>query len=219
MKRLTLTAVLLAGLGGCRGRGESTPALTTAVAAPAAGSATASLLTDDKLGRLAIYQQEILGVAAQAVGMAMDAYGKAGTDQQKFESAMSADARVKAVEEKNAQALAKSGLTQEEVNRLMSAVTEYYAKGFALRDAVNNLDEVRRRLAAAKAKGMAPNPFDTSMEAAYVKQTQRLDELRKSMESNYGTAALEAVKRHEEQFFAINEKIMATAFGPHGDKK
>jgi hypothetical protein len=187
--------------------------LAAEVAKPATGGSAEAILTEDKLSRFATYQKEMLAVTADSMNMAMQAFGKAGADQKKFEGAMVADKRVAHVAEVSKAALEKSGLSQSEIPALTRVTGEYYAKVFALQGAVSKLAEHRKKIEEAKAKGKAPGPLDTTMEAVYAGQVAALETVRKEFSTKYGADALALFQKHEPEFLAINEKMMAAAMG------
>lgn len=225
----TACLFLLLCLAGCK-KGEGTkPAAVPPSPASSAGHAPAfvakltaaaaeveaakALLTEDKLSRFATYQKEMLSVTGDAVGVGMQAYAKAGTDQKKFQGAVAADDRGAKIESATKAALAKSGLTQDEMMKLTRVATRYYAHAYALQDAADKVGELRKKIAEAKAKGKEPSPVDTAMEKAYSGQADRLETMRKEFAARYGEQALALMQKHEPEFFAINKKMMDSAMG------
>ena len=182
-------------------------------AAQADVDAARALLTEDKLSRFATYQKEMLSVTGDAMGVGMQAYAKAGTDQKKFQGAMAADDRSSKIEAATKAALAKSGLTQEEMMKLTRVATSYYAHAYAMQDAVSKVDELRKKIEEAKAKGKQPSPVDTAMEKAYSGQAARLEKVREDFAGRYGQPALAVIRKHEPEFFAMNKKMMDSALG------
>lgn len=140
------------------------------------------LLSEDKLARFATYRKEMLPVAGGAVG--------AGSRQA---------------------ALEKSGLSQDEVYKLNRVVTPYYARTYAVRDAVQRAAEVRAKIERAKAEGDTPSPIDIAMDRLYGGQLARLEVLRKDFATDYGEDALTVVQKHESDFHAIHERILGAA--------
>ena len=193
--------------------GHVPPFVAKLTAAAAEVDAAKALLTEDKLSRFATYQKEMLSVTGDAVGIGMQAYAKAGTDQKKFQGAMAADDRGAKIESATKAALAKSGLTQDEMLKLSRVATRYYAHAYALQDAADKVGELRKKIAEAKAKGKEPSPVDTAMEKAYAGQADRLEAMRKEFAARYGAQALALMQKHEPEFFAINKKMMDSAMG------
>jgi hypothetical protein len=182
-------------------------AVPGAAAAPVAADVKA-LLTEDKVARFATYQKEISAVTAEAVGMGMKAYQKAGADQKKMEKAIAADDRTAKIAAASKAALDKSGLTQDEVTRLSQVLTPYYARAYAMEQMF-------------KPKGTAKKPAGANdiMAKIHEGQMAQLETARKEFSDKYGADALAVVRKHEEEFMAINEKIMGAAMGALGGKK
>jgi hypothetical protein len=178
-----------------------------------------NLLTEDKLSRFATYQKEMLPATGDAVGAGVAAYQKGGTDQKKFQGAMANDDRTARVAATAEAALKKSGLTQDEVSKLSRVVSAYYARTYALQDAVKKGGEVRAKIEAAKAKGKEPGPVDVAMDKAYGEQLTRIESVRNNFAARYGQDALALVKKHEPEFFTINEKMVGAAMGGMMHKK
>jgi hypothetical protein len=176
-----------------------------------------ALLTEDKLARFVTYQKQLASVSSEAMGMGMSAYQKAGTDQKKLEKAVVADDRFAKIAAASKAALEKSGLTQDEVSKLTTVLTPYYARIYAM----SNLFGKPADAKVAEAKGEQPKPG--SMEAARLKaqegRMERLETTRKEFADQYGADALERVKKHEPEFMAINEKMMGAAMSAFGNKK
>jgi hypothetical protein len=182
-------------------------------AAQADADATKALLTEDKLSRFVTYQKEMLSVTGDAVGVGMQAYAKGGTDQKKFQGAMAADDRSAKIASATKAALEKSGLTQDEMMKLSRVATRYYAQVYAMQDAVGKVEELRKKIDEAKAKGKPPSPVDTAMEKAYSAQADRLEKIREAFAGLYGPQALALIRKHEPEFFAINKRMMDSAMG------
>jgi hypothetical protein len=205
------------GMGMGKGMGMGTgmgmgPSNARPMRPPAVDVADAKvLLTDDKLSRFATYQKAMLPFMGDATGMGMSAFQKGGTDQKKFQGAMAADERAAKVAAAGKAALEKSGLTQEEVSKLSRLVMSYYARNYAMQDAVKKAEEVRAKIADAKSHGKEPSPVDTAMEKMYGTQLTRLESGREDFAAQYGKDALALVKKHEPEFLVINEKIMGAA--------
>ena len=193
--------------------GHAPPFVAKLTAAVAEVDAAKALLTEDKLSRFATYQKEMLSVTGDAVGVGMQAYAKGGTDQKKFQGAVAADDRSAKIESATKAALAKSGLTQDEMMKLTRVATRYYAHAYALQDAADKVGELRKKIAEVKAKGKEPSPVDTAMEKAYSGQADRLEAMRKEFAAQYGAPALALMQKHEPEFFAINKKMMDSAMG------
>jgi hypothetical protein len=83
------------------------------------------LLTDEKLGKYAVYQQTMLPVMGDVMAAAMNAGLKAGGDVKDFEKKLAADERLKRIEAVTKEALAKSGLTQSEATAIGQLVAGY----------------------------------------------------------------------------------------------
>ena len=182
-------------------------------AAQADADAAKALLTEDKLSRFVTYQKEMLSVTGDAVGVGMQAYAKGGTDQKKFQGAMAADDRSGKIVSATKAALEKSGLSQDEMMKLSHVATRYYAQAYAMQDAASKVDELRKKIDEAKAKGKQPSVVDTAMEKAYSAQADRLETLRNEFATQYGPQALALIRKHEPEFFAINKKMMDSAIG------
>jgi hypothetical protein len=172
-----------------------------------------TLLTDDKLSRFATYQKEMLSVSGDTVGVGMQALAKAGTDQKKFQGAMAADDRSAKIAATNQAALEKSGLTQEDMTKLTHVATGYYARAYVFREAASKVDELHKKIEEAKASGKQPSVVDTAMEKAYSGQAAQLERLHQEFAAQYGPQALALMRKHEPEFFAINEKMMGAAMG------
>jgi len=170
-----------------------------------------ALLTEDKLSRFATYQKEVLTATSEAVGKGMTAHQQSGTDPEKLPGAMTDNDPAAKVAAASKTALDRGGLTQEEVFKLNQVVTSYYARGYAARDAGKKAEEVRARIAEAKAKGKPPNPVDAALDKVYSDQLARFEDVRTEFAATYGDDAMAVVKEHEPDFFAINEKIIGAA--------
>jgi len=83
------------------------------------------LLTDEKLGKYAIYQQTMLPVMGDVMAAAMSAGLKAGGDVKEVEKKLAADERLKRIEAVTKEAQAKSGLTQSEATAIGQLVAGY----------------------------------------------------------------------------------------------
>jgi hypothetical protein len=170
------------------------------------------LLTDDKLKSFLSYQKEIAAATSEAMGMGMSAVAKVGTDPKKLEKEVTKDDRYAKIAAASKAALAKSGLTQDEMVKLTQVLSPYYARVYAAAHFLGSNPPT--------AGGEPPKPG--SMEAARLKsQEQRLASLetsRKEFGDRYGAAALELVKKYEPEFVEINKKMMAAAFGAMADK-
>jgi hypothetical protein len=167
-----------------------------------------ALLTEDKLSRFATYQKEMLSVMGDASGMGMAAFQKGGTDPKKFQGAMAADERTAKVAAAGQAALEKSGLTREEAAKLGRIVMPYYMRNYAMQDGVKKAEEVRARIAEAKAHGREPSPVDTAMDKMYGEQLIRIEAARNDLAAQYGEDALVLIKKHGPEFLVISEKIM-----------
>jgi hypothetical protein len=224
-KRLIVACLSLAAvLGACKKAEPVKPATVPAPPAPKARPAAPTpspaaaavvntgdakvLLTEDKISRYATYQKEMLPIMGDAAGLGMAAYQKGGTDAKKFQGAMAADDRTAKIAAASQAALTKSGLSQDEVSKIGRIVTSYYARTYVMQDAVKKADETRANIAAAKAQGKQPSLVDTAMDKMYSEQLTRFEAARKEFATQYGEDALALVKKHEPEFFAINEKIM-----------
>jgi len=188
------------------------PMLPARAVGPAPAELTA-LLTEDKVAHFATYQKEMLAATADATGLGLAAYQKGGTDSKKFQNAVAADDRAAKVAAVSKAALEKSGLTQDEVSKLSRAATPYYARLYDMQDALKKAGEVHARIEVAKAKGKEPSPVDTAMDKVYGEQSNRIETMRKDFAAKYGENALAVMKKHEPEFMAINEKMMANAMG------
>jgi hypothetical protein len=171
------------------------------------------LLTDDKLSRFAVYQREMLAVTSETMGVGMQAFAKGGTDQKKFQGAMAADNRTTKIADASKAALEKSGLTQDEMAKLMRVATRYYAHVYALQQAAGRVEGFRKKIDEAKTSGKQPSVVDVAMEKAYSGQAAQLEMVRKEFATQYGPEALALMQKHEPEFFAINEKMMGAAMG------
>jgi hypothetical protein len=184
-----------------------------APASPATDTSAQALLTEDKLSRFLIYQKEMLAVALDSMNVGLQAFAKAGTDQKKLQGEMAGDKRSAHIAEVSKAALEKSGLTQSEIPALTQLTSPYYAKAYALQGAVKKLAEIRKNIEEAKAKGKTPDMMDTTMEPVYAKQADGLESMRTEFKTKHGADALALFQKHEPDFFAINEKMMAAAMG------
>jgi hypothetical protein len=164
------------------------------VTQPAAGDAQAqALLTDDKIGRFAIYQK----VMAGAGGIARDLVVKtAGMGKDAVSDALSGGGaqNLAAI---SAKALADSGLTQPEATQLSLLLSEYVAKRMVTLDA---------RRALAKASG--------PLKDAYQKQVDEGAKHRQEFGEKYGPAALAAVDKHEAALLEAQQLLMKTFLKP-----
>jgi hypothetical protein len=172
-----------------------------------------ALLTEDKLSRFAIYQKEMLSVTSDSMGVGMQAFAKGGTDQKKFQGAMAADDRTAKIADASKAALEKSGLTQDEMAKLMRVAPRYYAHVYALQQAAGKVEGLRKKIDEAKASGKQPSVVDVAMEKAYSGQAAQLEVVRKEFAMQYGPEALALMQKHEPEFFTINEKMMGAAMG------
>jgi hypothetical protein len=172
-----------------------------------------ALLTDDKLSRFAVYQKEMLSVTSDTMGVGMQAFAKGGTDQRKFQGAMAADNRTAKIADASKAALEKSGLTQDEMAKLMRVAPRYYAHVYALQQAAGKVEGLRKKIDEAKASGKQPSVVDVAMEKAYSGQASQLEVVRKEFAMQYGPEALALMQKHEPEFFTINEKMMGAAMG------
>ena len=83
------------------------------------------LLTDEKLGKYAVYQQTMLPVMGDVMAAAMGAGLKSGGNVKEFEKKLAADERLKRIEAATKEAQAKSGLTQSEATAIGQLVASY----------------------------------------------------------------------------------------------
>ena len=169
------------------------------------------LLTEDKLTRFATYQTAMLSATSDATRLGLAAYQKGGTDPKKFQNAMAGDDRAAKVAAAAQAALAKSGLTQDEVGKLSRVASAYYARGYVLLDAGKRAEEVNARIETAKAKGKEPSPVDVAMAKAHADQASRFETVRKEFAARYGQDALTLMQKHEPEFFEINKQMMGAA--------
>ena len=153
------------------------------------------LLTEKKIAGFMTYRKEMSSVTGDAAGMGISAHQKAGTDQA---------------------ALAKSGLTQEEVSKLNQVLGPYYAR-------VYTMDRLFGRSGGATGEESKGEPPPGSMEAAKLKarevQKEQLKAVRKEFADRYGAEVLELVRKHEADFVAISEKPAGGGMGAMGTKK
>jgi hypothetical protein len=169
------------------------------------------LLTEDKLSRFAVYQTEMLSSTADTTGLSPAFYQKAGTDTKMFQGANDEiPAKIAAARQA---ALAKSGLNYDEVSKLIRVVIPYYARIYAPRDAQTMCAEARKRIEEARSAGKESRPVDGATDKACLEQANRLETQRKEFATRYGEDALTIVKKHERDFLAINQKMMAVARG------
>ncbi len=220
MRKQSLVAcLLLVPLFACK-KESPTPASTPAAAQPAAqapaappaaapGDDVKALLTEDKITRFATYQKEISAVTSEAVGAGVAAYQKGGGDQKKFEKAVAADDRTAKIAAASQAALEKSGLSQAEVSRLTSVLTPYYAKAYAMTEMFKGDDS----------KDKKPGSVEDVMAKVREEQKGKVEAMRKEFAAKYGEDALALVRKHEPEFFALNEKIMGAAMGAFMKKK
>lgn len=180
---------------------------------PKANAIPKELLTEAKLSAFAVYQKEIMTMAADAMGMGMSAMAKAGTDQKKLEKAVTSDERFAKVEAVTKAALAKSGLTQTEVAQLTHLTSQYYTPMYAKQETLRRLEQHRKAIAEAKEKGKEPNQVDVAMAKAFGEQEIEIERIRKDISDKYGPESLALMKKHEPEFFAINEQLMKAALG------
>jgi hypothetical protein len=82
-----------------------------------------------------------------------------------------------------------------------------------MQDGINKVAELRKKIEEAKAKGKEPSVVDTAMEKAYSAQADRLEKVREEFSAQYGPQALALIRKHEPEFFAINQKMMDAALG------
>ena len=195
--------------------GAAKPAapLSPPAASPVDVAAVKPLLTDDKLSRFAVYQREMLAVTSETMGVGMQAFAKGGTDQKKFQGAMAADNRTTKIADASKAALEKSGLTQDEMAKLMRVATRYYAHVYALQQAAGKVEGLRKKIDEAKTSGKQPSVVDVAMEKAYSGQAAQLEVVRKEFATQYGPEALAVMQKHEPEFLVINEKMMGAAMG------
>lgn len=215
----TSLAVLLslcALVGACKKK-EAAPPVTGPSATerpipppPAAGPSLAEaklLLTEDKLTRFLRFQTELVAANAEATKLALAAQQAAGSAPKKVEQAMTADNRAERLAEANKAALAGSGLSQDEANRLSRILTPYYGRLFAMHSGLSRTVEMRARAAEAAARGAS----DKTMEKLQAEQAARMDAIRKDFGERYGTEGLALVQKHEADFFPIHEQMLGPA--------
>lgn len=86
------------------------------------------LLTDDMLGKYAVYQNTMLPVMGDTLALGAEAIRKSGGDQKELEKQMAADPRLQRVNAAAKEAAAKSGLTAQTSAAIGKIVSEYIAK-------------------------------------------------------------------------------------------
>lgn len=213
---LVLLLSLCALVGACKKK-QTAPRVTATPAAqppipppPAAGPSLADaklLLTDDKLTRFARFQSEMLAATAEATAMAVAAQQRPAGDPKKAGQAMGNDNRAEKVAAANKAALAKSGLTQDEANKLSRIVTPYYGRLFAMQSGLSRTVEMRAK--AAEAAGREAS--DKAMDKLRAEQAARMDAIRKDFGERYGEDGLALVQKHEADFFPIHEQMLGAA--------
>jgi hypothetical protein len=175
------------------------------------------LLTEDKIARFAVYTRAMSANYGLAMDMGLSAFNKAGTDRKKVEKAVTADDRYAQIAAAGKAALEKAGLTYDEMTKLTQVLTPYYAKIFATSRLFGKPTDAKPAAEAAE----PPKPG--SPEAMRLKRQEeraaQIETWRKEISDQYGTDALETIKKHEPEFLEITEKMMASATGSSGKKK
>jgi hypothetical protein len=166
------------------------------------------LLTEDKVTRFLTYQKEKLSLGSEAMGPGKTE--KDGPDHNRLEKTKE-DRYAKLAAAAKA-ALAKSGLTEDEMRKLTQVLSPYYATAYAMRSLPEKPDTAN-----------AEPPKPGSMEAAMLKGREmrkaRLESARKELADRYGADVLELVQKHEPEFMEINKKMMGAAVGVMGGSR
>jgi hypothetical protein len=207
MRAMTKTAIvgclpLVVLLGGCKKREPAPPSTAGRPALsqppipppppppPGVGSAEVEeLLTEDKLKRFLTYQQAMAAATPEATALGAAA-GPA--------------------------ALAKSGLTPEEVPKLSRLLMPYYARVAGIQNMMKRSEAARLRVEEAKRAGQEPSPVDLAIEKTLDEQGKRLDTLRKEFGTRYGEGRLALLAKHEADFLPIHLRMMSAALGGRG---
>lgn len=177
---------------------------------PAAGPSMADakvVLTEDKLARFARFQTAMLAATAEANNLALTAPPRAGDDAKKVDLAPASASRAERIAAANKAALAKTGLTQDEANKLSRIVTPYYGRLFAMHSGLSRTAEMRAKAAGATGR----DPADKSTDKLQAQQAARMNAIRKDFGERFGEDALVLVQKHEADFFPIHEKMLSTA--------
>jgi hypothetical protein len=136
----TLSLLLLALAVSCSRSSSSSSAAAGAAAAPAAPALRQAkdLLADEKVvAGYAVYQKEMAPHAKQAMDIFTAAYAKAGGDAKKLEAATKDDPRIIEYNKLNEAALAKAGISDEEMRTLSRALSDYLASVYVAQDAAD----------------------------------------------------------------------------------
>ena len=88
-------------------------------------------------------------------------------------------------------------------------LTPYYAKAYAMTEMFKKDDS----------KGAKPGPIEEAMAKVREEQKGKVEAMRKEFAEKYGADALTIVRKHEPEFFVLNEKIMGAAMGAFMKKK
>jgi hypothetical protein len=188
-------------------------------------SAAAKGLSDQKVAAYIGYLKDLSGKDGPAVGAAANALMKTGGDKQQLAKISQDDPAMKALKAANEAALAKSGLTQDDVtglNRLMRAYNRGGDLGAKMLQ--GRLDELRKRLADQAAQGQQPNPTDLSMEKSLLDNLGKIQargvEARKTFIANYGQPAADVLDRHSGEYqaaaLASAQRMLGKPFTPPG---
>lgn len=107
---------------------EAQAAVAQAPAAPTDPTDPKALLTDEMLGKYAVYQTTVMPVMADTLAMGGSALQGSGGDQKEFEKQVAADPRFQRVNAATKDASAKSGLTAQTAAAIGKLVSEYVSE-------------------------------------------------------------------------------------------
>ncbi|MBA3463674.1 MAG: hypothetical protein H0T46_27195 [Deltaproteobacteria bacterium] len=207
----------------------STPGATPVAGTPAAAGedsvvAFARTLDEDKVKKILVYEQEMVQHVDLLVGAA-GAMASGGT------KAISRDERYKKLGDLTTAAIAKAGITQQDVGSFTQLTSELWAKEMALggyrQKIADNAPKAEKWKAieaeAEKLEGgrrfqflqdrNADRPMGDEEVKIYQAQLAELDEDRKAFAAKYGAPTLALLDKYREPFVAIREKQMAAMMG------
>jgi len=107
---------------------EAQAAVAQAPAVPADPNDPKALLTDEMLGKYAVYQTTVLPVMADTLAMGASALKSSSGDTKDFEKQVAADPRFQRVNAAQKEASAKSGLTAQTAAAIGKLVSEYVSE-------------------------------------------------------------------------------------------
>jgi hypothetical protein len=186
MRNATLAALLL--LAACS---ASAPPAAPAPAALKPVDAKALLADDAKVSAYFAYWKEMAPLMKTVMGAATGSYDAGAKDGDKMGKALAKDDRMKTYAAADAAARARNGITQEEINALAGALTEYATTRHLFVDATK-----------ADKGGMLAKV-----------SREHYQKAKEKFVAAYGQPALDLVTKHEAELLDAQAAVMAGVMG------